>query len=215
MQKLVVEEDGNFCLQSFLNRIQVSIDLLTINQENLNLSAYVAQQCWTWLSQSQTEPYRSIWKFIMDKDANFTHINNLQSLKYLSYSVQATAAKVISNSKRLLMVLPFRERHVAISYKNLLADEYGPILGLHWMMPILSNISYNNELYFLEDYLDPLNTLIENDIISKCFLETGAAGINIDSEHLYSHSKAKAQVLSEHRKTVEQQIHSSSMIKDS
>ena len=209
IQRLVLEDDGSFCLQSFFNRIQVSIDLLNMNPANLNLSTYVAQQCWIWLSQSQTEPFRSIWKFLKGKDANFAKenlfdTNSLQSLRYLSYTIQVTAAKQTLDSKRILMVAPFRERQISISYKKLFADKYGAILGLHWMMPILSNISKDIELYYQGDDSDPLDQLIDKDIVSQCFLETGAAAINIDSQDIYSYSKAKAQTLSEHYEAVKQ-----------
>ena len=220
MEKLVLQDDGNFCLQSFLNRIQVPIDLLNTSQVNLNLSAFVAERCWIWLSQSQIEPHGSIWKFMMDKNTNFTQdnvvdMNSLQSLKYLSYTVQIAATKQMPNSKRTLVALSFREKQISRSYKNLLANEYGSILGLHWMIPILSNISNNSQLYYSQDYLDLLDQLIESDIVSHCLLETGAAAIKTDNEEIYSYSKAKAQMLSEHQTTVEQQIHSSSTIIDS
>ena len=213
LEKLVLEVDGNFCLQSFLNRIQVPIDLLDNNQANQNLSTYVAERCWIWLCQSQKESHGSIWKFIKDKGANvitgnLLEMNSLQSLKYLSYTVQITSIMMRPDSKQILVALPFCEKQVCLSYKNLLADKYGSILGLHWMMPILSNVSYNNDLYYLEDYLDPLDRLIEDNIVSHSFLETGAAAINIDAEHVYPYSRVKAQLLLEHGKVVEQQLQS-------
>ena len=202
MRKLILQDHDEFCLQSFLDRIQVSIDLLNTDQTNINLSAYVAQQCWTWLCQFQSEPFRSIWQFIMDnkdthckKDKLIEDLNTFQSLKYLSYAIHIAAVKHISNTARSLVVLPFREKQISVAYKNLLARKYGSILGLHWMMPILSNISHNNELYHLEDYLEPLDDLIENNIISQCYLETGAAALNLGNEYIYSYSKVKEQIL--------------------
>ncbi|EDV25684.1 uncharacterized protein TRIADDRAFT_56046 [Trichoplax adhaerens] len=216
ISRLVLERNDEFCLQRFMDGIDVPLSLLNgIDKESGNkIAEHVSQRCWIWLCESQVEPYRSVWRYIKsqkDLHCNEEELYNgysLISLKYISYIAYLACVKQMEKVGQVLMVQPLDEKQVSVAYKNLLGDKYGGILGFHWMVPIVSNISTMDTLFTLKDYLAPLDNLIENGIIKQCFLESGAAATNLDKNSIVSYTKIKEQLLSKHRYLLTQQIDS-------
>ena len=181
------EKEKKFSLHDFFNRIDLesSTHISTDKSSSSEQMTIIVNHCLDWLSDYAHSPYKDIWDIIKQQKNNgniqnhILHGNeSLLALNYLSYIVKVASAAILTEKGQVCLSHFYREKPIALAYKALLAERFGSIIALYWMIPVFSNISEDHSIYYMDTGLQALNELLEEGIADTCFIETGKIALS-------------------------------------
>ena len=146
-----------------------------------------------------------VWKSInqkIEKEEIPVNDGDLLSLNYLDYSANLATSSLVNGDRETASVLPSHESPVNHWYKKIFAEEFGAVVCFQWLAPLQVNSdSFRNRVFYLDHYIEDINTLLQLGVLPKCFLQTAA--VALDSQLLAeAGSRQIDEVLKLHEETV-------------
>ena len=89
---------------------------------------------------------------------------DLLDINYLSYTVHAALSVSACKPGFVCLLDMFDEKKIGREYAKIFSQKFGPLLGIHWIPPVLLNDGTNNSLYFCGSARESLASYISSGL---------------------------------------------------
>ena len=185
MDDVLLDDGMNFSLENFLGRIGVDPERVCSPGSFIgapNNIRMIFDKTLDWLAKYSEHKYLAAWQNIRNKNKhgiikeNALHPidHSLLAINYFSYIVKIAAAKELTPNGKVCLSHPYCEKQMALAYKETFSGHFGNILAFYWLLPLFSNISDNDSIYYLDKHIPLINEMINKGLIELCLAETAA-----------------------------------------
>ncbi|TBW06665.1 hypothetical protein E0E50_19670 [Azotobacter chroococcum subsp. isscasi] len=182
----IASGDGDI-IDAFMSQLGMDPACVTEDMtmdERLELIRHIFYRCLDLLG-SQKETDGEVWGHIRDILQRGSQVGNdkydvstLLTINYLNYAAKVATVRKNNQSGEVCLIHPFHEKAMALSYKELHSERFGPILAINWIPPIFSHGSFKDGLYYLDKHKSIVNKLIDDGILDSCAMETAAEQVD-------------------------------------